>query len=85
MAIIMKDMMEGNPRLSALGYEEEANGYGAICSGFQGQRAWTDFHVNADFMEAILNSGFDWNGQRPPFIISTENDCMNAVTMLLDT
>lgn len=82
MAIIMKDMMEGNPRLSALGYEEEANGYGAICSGFQGQRAWTDFHVNADFMEAILNSGFDWNGQRPPFIISTENDCMNAVTML---
>ena len=52
---------------------------------FKVKRAWTDFHVNADFMEAILNSGFDWNGQRPPFIISTENDCMNAVTMLLDT
>ncbi|MBC8533628.1 L-fucose isomerase [Yeguia hominis] len=82
MALIMKDMMNGNPRLSKLGYEEEARGYGAICSGFQGQRAWTDFHVNADFMEAILNSGFDWDGQRAPFLVSTENDCMNAIAML---
>ena len=30
-------------------------------------------------MEAILNSSFDWNGIREPFIVATENDCLNGV------
>ena len=30
----------------------------------------------------MLNSSFDWNGKRSPFIFATENDCLNAVSML---
>ncbi len=37
---------------------------------------------NGDFMETILNSSFDWNGIRPPYIMATENDSLNGVTML---
>lgn len=33
-------------------------------------------------MEAILNSSFDWNGIRAPYIVATENDALNAITML---
>ena len=33
-------------------------------------------------METILNSSFDWNGIRPPYIMATENDSLNGVTML---
>ncbi|WP_277679135.1 L-fucose isomerase [Gracilibacillus dipsosauri] len=82
MTIITKDLMEGNPRLAELGYEEEAMGRNAIASGFQGQRQWTDHFPNGDFMEAILNSSFDWNGIRAPYIVATENDALNAITML---
>jgi len=83
MAIIARDLMVGNPRLVELGYGEEALGHNAIVSGFQGQRQWTDHFPNGDFMEAILNSSFDWNGIREPFIVATENDCLNGVCMLL--
>lgn len=82
MALIGRDLMIGNPKLSEMGYGEEALGHNAIAAGFQGQRAWTDFMPNGDFMEAILSSSFDWNGRREPFIMSTENDNLNAVTML---
>jgi L-fucose/D-arabinose isomerase len=82
MTLIAKDLMIGNPKLAEKGYGEEALGRNAIASGFQGQRAWTDFMPNGDFMEAILSSSFDWNGIREPFIISTENDTLNGVTML---
>ncbi|KAB8130497.1 L-fucose isomerase, partial [Gracilibacillus oryzae] len=82
MAMITKDLMEGNPKLAELGYKEEAMGRNAIASGFQGQRQWTDHFPNGDFMEAILNSSFDWNGIRAPYIVATENDALNAVTML---
>ncbi|WP_018931834.1 L-fucose isomerase [Gracilibacillus lacisalsi] len=82
MTIITRDLMEGNPKLAELGYEEEAMGRNAIASGFQGQRQWTDHFPNGDFMEAILNSSFDWNGIRAPYIVATENDTLNAVTML---
>ena len=37
----------------------------------------------ADFTEAILNTTFDWNGKRPPFILATENDGLNGLAMLL--
>jgi len=83
MAIIMRDMMVGNPVLADLGYPEEALGRGAIASGFQGQRQWTDYKPNGDFAEAILNSSFDWNGIRAPYIVATENDSLNGVCMLL--
>lgn len=83
MALITKDLMIGNPRLKELGFGEESHGNNAIISGFQGQRQWTDHFPNGDFLEAILNSSFDWNGIRQPFMVATENDSLNGVTMLL--
>jgi L-fucose isomerase len=82
MAIIMRDMMVGNQKLAEMGFGEEAVGRNAIAGGFQGQRQWTDHWPNGDFMEAILNSSFDWNGARAPHIVATENDALNGVCML---
>ncbi|MBJ8016159.1 MULTISPECIES: L-fucose isomerase [Bacillus] len=82
MTLIARDLMVGNQKLEELGYGEEALGYNAISAGFQGQRQWTDHFPNGDFMETILNSSFDWNGIRPPYIMATENDSLNGVTML---
>ena len=83
MTLIIRDLMIGNPKLNEIGYEEEALGRNAIASGFQGQRQWTDHFPNGDFSEAILNSSFDWNGIREPFIVATENDTLNGVCMLM--
>jgi len=74
--------MIGNPRLADLGFAEEAMGHNALASGFQGQRQWTDHFPNGDFLEAMLNSSFDWNGIREAFVVATENDCLNGVAML---
>jgi L-fucose isomerase len=82
MTLIIRDMMIGNPRLAELGFGEEALGHNAIASGFQGQRQWNDHMPNGDFSEALLNSSFDWNGIRQAYIVATENDCLNGVTML---
>ena len=82
MAIIARDLMIGNPKLASLGFGEESFGHNAIAAGFQGQRQWTDHFPNGDFLEAILNSSFDWNGIRQPFIMATENDSLNGVAML---
>lgn len=82
MAMIARDLMVGNPRLADLGFGEEALGHNAIAAGFQGQRHWTDHFPNGDFLEAILNSSFDWNGIRESFVVATENDCLNGVCML---
>lgn len=82
MTQIARDLMIGNPRLAELGFEEEALGHNAIVSGFQGQRQWTDHFPNGDFMEALLNSSFDWNGIRAPYIVATENDSLNGAIML---
>lgn len=84
MTIIMRDLMIGNPKLRELGFGEEALGHNAIAGGFQGQRQWTDFLPNGDFSEAILNSSFDWNGIRESFVVATENDALNGVTMLFN-
>jgi L-fucose isomerase len=83
MTMIGRDLLVGNPRLAELGFGEEALGHNAILGGFQGQRQWTDHSPNGDFMEAILNSSFDWNGIRAPFVFATENDSLNGVSMLL--
>ena len=82
MAIIARDLMIGNPKLKELGFGEEALGHNAIAAGFQGQRQWTDHFPNGDFMEAILNSSFDWNGIREAFVVATENDSLNGAAML---
>jgi L-fucose isomerase len=82
MALIARDLMVGNARLAELGYGEEALGHNAIAAGFQGQRQWTDHFPNGDFMEAILNTSFDWNGIREPYIVATENDALNGICML---
>lgn len=84
MALIARDLMVGNPKLAEMGYGEEALGRNAIVAGFQGQRQWTDHMPNGDFMEAILNTSFDWNGIRPPYIVATENDSLNGVSMLFN-
>jgi L-fucose/D-arabinose isomerase len=82
MAQIARDLMVGNPRLLEAGYAEEALGHHALVAGFQGQRQWTDHFPNGDFMEAMLCSSFDWNGIRQPYMLATENDSLNGVSML---
>lgn len=80
-ALIIKDLMNGNSRLAG-SHSEEALGHNALAAGFQGQRQWTDYYPNTDFPEAILNSSFDWNGAREPYVVATENDTLNGVSML---
>jgi L-fucose isomerase len=82
MTMIARDLMLGNPKLEEIGFGEEALGHNAIAGGFQGQRQWTDHKPNGDFLEAILNSSFDWNGIREPVIVATENDSLNGIGML---
>ncbi len=81
MMCIIKDLMNGNENLPE-GCEEEKVGHNAIAAGFQGQRQWTDFYPNCDFPEAMLNTSFDWNGAREPYILATENDVLNGIGML---
>ncbi len=81
MMVIIKDLMNGNKNLP-VGCEEEMAGHNAIAVGFQGQRQWTDFYPNADFAEALCNTSFDWNGAREPYILATENDVLNGISML---
>ncbi|MBR2954318.1 MAG: L-fucose isomerase [Clostridia bacterium] len=81
MMVIIKDLMNGNDNLPK-GCEEEMVGHNAIAAGFQGQRQWTDFYPNCDFPESMLNTSFDWNGAREPYILATENDVLNGLGML---
>lgn len=82
MALIARDLMVGNPKLAEMGFPEQAEGHNALAGGFQGQRQWTDHYPNGDFLEAILTTSFDWNGIRQPYIVATENDALNGVSML---
>lgn len=81
MMCIIKDLMNGNDKLPQ-GCEEEKVGHNAIAAGFQGQRQWTDFYPNCDFPEAMLNTSFDWNGAREPYVLATENDVLNSLGLL---
>lgn len=81
MALIGRDLMVGNEKLAAKNFVEESMGRNALIAGFQGQRQWTDHFPNGDFMETILNTSFDWNGRRAPYMMATENDSLNGVTM----
>ncbi len=81
MAVIIKDLMNGNPNLPE-GCEEEMVGHNALAAGFQGQRQWTDFYPNGDFAEAMLNTSFDWDGAREPYVLATENDVLNGLGMM---
>jgi L-fucose isomerase len=82
MALIARDLMVGNEKLAEMGLGEQAQGHRAIVAGFQGQRQWTDHFPNGDFLEAILNTSFDWHGKRAPYVVATENDALNGATML---
>lgn len=82
--LIVRDLMIGNPKLAEKGFIEESCGHNAIVAGIQGQRQWTDYKPNFDFLEAMLNSQFDWNGLRESFVLGTENDTLNALTMLFE-
>lgn len=82
-ALVVRDILHGNPKLAEIGWHEEALGRNGIAGGFQGQRMWTDWLPNADFTEAILASTFDWNGARTPIPFATENDTLNGVAMML--
>jgi L-fucose isomerase len=57
-------------------------GHKALVAGFEGQSQSIGHFPNGDFLEAILNSSFDWNGIREPFMVATENDSLNGVSML---
>jgi len=90
MTMIVRDLMVGNPVLAdkaagkAQGFKADVElscGHNAICAGTQGQRAWTDLFPNYDMAESLLNSSFDWNGFRAPFITATENDSKNGIGM----
>ena len=81
MAVIIKELMNGCDNLDPK-FSEEAIGHNAIAAGFQGQRQWTDFYPNGDFAEAVLNTSFDWEGAREPYILATENDVLNGLGML---
>lgn len=83
MSIIIKDILYGNKKLDELGWHEEALGKNAVAGGFQGQRNWTDWLPNCDFTEAIMATSFDWNGRKAPTPFATENDTLNAVSMML--
>jgi L-fucose isomerase len=89
--MITRDLMIGNEKLAdaAIGRKqgfkadvEYAQGCNAILAGTQGQRAWTDLYPNFDLTESMLNSSFDWNGFRAPFLVATENDAKNGIGML---
>lgn len=82
--LIVRDLLIGNPKLAEMGFIEESCGHNAIVGGIQGQRQWTDFMPNFDFLEAMLNSQFDWNGLREAFVLATENDTLNAMSMLFE-
>ena len=81
MMCIIKDLMNGNPNLPD-NCKEERLGHNALAAGFQGQRQWTDFYPNCDYPEALLNTTFDWNGAREPYILATENDVLNGLGMM---
>lgn len=85
MTLVAQDIMFGNDKLKELGWYEESLGRNAIAGGFQGQRMWTDWLPNGDFMEAIMASTFNWNGKKQPVAFATENDTLNGVAMLLGT
>ncbi len=91
MTLIVRDLMIGNARLAdpavgkAQGFKadvEYAQGCNAIAAGTQGQRQWTDLYPNFDMAESMLNSSFDWDGFRAPYVVATENDSKNAIGML---
>ena len=81
MYCIIRDLMCGSDRLPEQ-FKEEASGHNAIAAGFQGQRQWTDHWPNCDYPEALLNSSFDFEGAREPYILATENDILNGMGML---
>ena len=82
-ALIVRDILLGNPKLAEMGWNEESLGRNAALGGFQGQRMWTDWLPNGDFTEAISNSTFNWNGKKEPLVLATENDGLNGMAMLL--
>ncbi|MDE3283625.1 L-fucose isomerase [Lacticaseibacillus parahuelsenbergensis] len=84
MTMIARDLMDGNKKLADMGFKEEAEGHNAIAAGFQGQRQWTDHFPNGDYMEAFMNSQYDWNGIHQPHVFATENDSLNATSMLFN-
>ncbi len=83
MYLIARDLMIGNEKLAKMGFVEESMGHNAILAGFQGQRNWTDHFPNADFVESLLGTSFDWHGIHEPSVVATENDHLNGVTMLM--
>lgn len=82
--LAVRDVMFGNKTVDKMGWHEEALGRNAIAGGFQGQRMWTDWLPNGDFMETMMNTSFDWNGRKNPTPFATENDTMNCAAMLLE-
>ena len=82
------DGRQSEARRNGLRRRSAAGHNANIASGFQGQRQWTDYQPgNGDFLEAILNTSFDWNGQRSramllsrrKMIVSTVLRCCSVI------
>ena len=82
MALIARDLMVGNPKLAEMGFGEEAHGHNAIAPASRASASGRITSPTAIILEAILNTSFDWNGIRAPYIVATENDCLNGASML---
>ena len=79
MAVIIKELMNGCDNLDPAVLRGSNRTQRDLAAGFQGQRQWTDFYPNGDFAEAMLNTSFDWDGAREPYILATENDVLNGL------
>ena len=83
-AMIVRDLMIGNPRLAKLGFGEEALGHNAILSGFPRpaplDRSLSQRRFSRGHVELRRSTG---TASGEPFLVATENDSLNGLGMLL--
>lgn len=82
MAMCIRDMMQGNQKLAEKGWLKSPQATTPLRQA-SGSAPLDRQYPNGDTAEALLNSSFDWNGVREPFIVATENDSLNGVAMLM--
>ena len=83
MTIIARDLMVGNPKLAKLNFGEEALVTMPLLQVSKVNAIGPIIYRTVTSLEAMLNSTYDWNGVRPPYILATENDSLNAVVCCL--
>ena len=83
MALIARDLMVGNPKLAdwASARRRRATTPSPAASRASGSGPTTS--PTATSWKRSSTPRFDWNGIRQPYIVATENDALNGVSMLL--